>query len=224
MFRLLGFLLLFIVRPVQAMSFKVETLDRRPIAFWYDVYGDGEIVSGDTDNLLRTMQEAGVSFDRRITVYLHSPGGSVVEALKLGRLISKLKANTSVGRSSATSAECLSACVWAYLGGTYRFLPDTSEVGVHQFAFVNDKAVQTETATAVSQSMAAEIVEFMKQNRADTDFFKLVTSALPRDMYLVPHDKPRELRVVTDNIWDESWSFEYTPQGDPTRNWVLNMR
>jgi hypothetical protein len=26
MFRLLGFLLLFIVRPVQAMSFKVETL------------------------------------------------------------------------------------------------------------------------------------------------------------------------------------------------------
>jgi hypothetical protein len=112
------------------------------------------------------MQEAGVSFDRRITVYLHSPGGSVVEALKLGRLISKLKANTSVGRSSATSAECLSACVWAYLGGTYRFLPDTSEVGVHQFAFVNDKAVQTETATAVSQSMAAEIVEFMKQNRA----------------------------------------------------------
>jgi hypothetical protein len=36
-----------------------------------------------------------------------------------------------------------------------------------------------------------------------------MTSTLPSDIYLVPHDKLRELRVVTDGIWDESWSFEY---------------
>jgi hypothetical protein len=207
------FLLIKIIAPVQAMTFKVEASDN-PIDPTYNVYANGEIVTGDAEGLLNALQSAKVHFDRRITVFLHSPGGSVVQALKLGRLITTLNADTSVGQPGSPG-DCLSACVWAYLGGDYRFLPDQSRIGVHQFAFGNENNIQTGTATAITQTLAAEIEQFIKQSRADTDFFKLVTSALPSDIYFVPHDKLRELRVVTDHIWDESWSYEYM-KGFPT--------
>jgi hypothetical protein len=56
--------------------------------------------------------------------------------------------------------------------------------------------------------LAAEIVEWIKQNRADTEFFTLMTSTLPTGVYFVPPQKLRDLRVVTDDIWDENWSYE----------------
>jgi hypothetical protein len=46
-----------------------------------------------------------------------------------------------------------------------------------------------------------------------------VATGPPSDIFLVPHDKLRELRVVTDNIWDESWSFEYNEGVGYLRIW-----
>jgi hypothetical protein len=193
--------------PAQAMSFNVETIDIKAInRLTYHVYASGEIVAGDTERLQKAL--AQVEQNREITVYLDSPGGLVVEGLKLGKLISEIKANTSVSRKNALPAECSSACVLTYLGGRYRFLLDQSQIGVHQFAIRSEKDVQIGDAIAISQTLAAEIVSFMKNSRVDTDFFRLMTSALPSSIFYVPHDELRKLRVVTDNVWDENWSFE----------------
>jgi hypothetical protein len=208
-----GLLLVLISMPAYSMNFNVEKVDLRPIrSIQYFVYGSGEILPGDADRLSAALRSAGVDQNQDIQIYLDSPGGSVAEGLKLGRLISGLGANTSVGRQTADKpkpGECSSACVLAYLGGQYRYLSSDSELGVHQFALTNDKSVQPGTAIAVTQIVAAEIVELIKKNRADTDFFTLMTGALPSSIYFVPHEKLRELRVVTDNIWDEEWEFEF---------------
>src|SRR5262245_58648871 len=132
MFRLIILFLVLSGGVTHAMTFSVQMSDIRAINRSYDVYADGEIVDGDADRLLEALRAANIQPNRPITVYLHSPGGSVVEALKLGRLIGNLKADTNIGRKGSPGL-CISACVWAYLGGSYRFLSAGSRIGVHQF-------------------------------------------------------------------------------------------
>jgi hypothetical protein len=201
------------VRTAHSMTFNLESIDLRPISgIHHHVYANGEIVEGDAERLLKVLQSSRVPPNDNVSVYLDSPGGSVMEGIKLGKMISSLKANTNVGVQSSDRlapfpGQCASACVLAYLGGNYRFLNKDSNLGVHQFSLTN--GIQTGKAIAITQVLAAQIVEHIRQSRANVEFFTLMTSTLPSDIYLVPHDKLRELRVVTDGIWDESWSFDY---------------
>jgi hypothetical protein len=83
-------------------------------------------------------------------VYLSSPGGSVSDAMQLGRAFRKLGMMTAVGKSikppggfaDIEPSECLSACVLAFAGGKSRYYrsrfgvafdPDKNVLGVHQF-------------------------------------------------------------------------------------------
>jgi len=196
----------------QAMSFKVDVIDLKSGIHYY-VYGSGEIVEGDAARFLSALQSAHISPKDDLLMFLDSPGGSLAEGLELGRSISQFNVKTYVGRQSSDRfktlpGQCSSACVFAYLGGDYRYLDDASDLGVHQFS-ISDNTIQAGKATAISQVAAAQIVDFIAKSRADVKFFTLITSTLPSEIYLVPHDVLRKLRVVTDGIWDEEWTFEY---------------
>jgi hypothetical protein len=223
---LITLIFLSLLAPAQSMTFVVEKGNFGPFGVFWFVYGSGEIIEGDSDRLVRSLQNANRSPSERVFINLDSPGGSLVEGLKLGRTIDALKADTNVGHRSSNQkrldpGECLSACVIAYLGGNYRELEEQSKLGVHQFAF--SKNIAAGEATAVTQLMSAEIVEFIKNSRADTSFFTLMTSALPSEIYFVPHQKLRELRVVTGKIWDETWSFEYVGNTGYLRIWQQSV-
>jgi len=84
-----------------------------------------------------------------------------------------------------------------------------SMLGVHQFYFQKE-GIDRRAATAASQLIAGKIVNFIIASRADPSFFRFITETMPTDMLVVPHDKLRALRVVTDNIYDEKWEFEYS--------------
>jgi tol-pal system protein YbgF len=92
------------------------------------------------------------------TIAFDSNGGSVVEALALGRAIREAGLDTYVGgtykvpREGFTAAnflsmqECYSACVYAFAGGVHRFYDANGGVlGVHQFSG-NDTASGEMTA------------------------------------------------------------------------------
>ena len=96
-------------------------------------------------------------------------------------------------------------------------LDDASDLGVHQFS-ISDNTIQAGKATAISQVAAAQIVDFIAKSRADVKFFTLITSTLPSEIYLVSHDVLRKLRVVTDGIWDEEWTFAATRCGVTAKN------
>jgi hypothetical protein len=198
----------------QAMSFNVKPIRLLNGSHHYYVYGTGEILDGDAERFLKALQSSQVSSTDDIFLFLDSPGGSLSEGIKLGGAISDFNVKTYVGRQTSDDplkplpGQCSSACVFAYLGGSYRYLDDGSDLGVHQFA-ISDNNIQAGTAIAISQIAAAQVIEFIKKSRADTKLFTLMTSALPSEIYFVPHDVLRELRVVTDGTWDEDWSFEY---------------
>jgi hypothetical protein len=72
---------------------------------------------------------------------VHSPGGHVGGALRLGFVLRRLGVTTIVGCVGANAARiadgrCASACVYLFMGGKARYIPEGSLLGVHAMADV----------------------------------------------------------------------------------------
>jgi hypothetical protein len=107
---------------------------------------------GDFDEFARGRQLRGT------TIVLDSSGGSVNDAIALGRRWRNLGALTTVGTGVQTNtaqeapadmapvAYCESMCVFLLLSGTTRYVPDTAHVRVHQI-WLGDRANDAKAAT-----------------------------------------------------------------------------
>lgn len=120
---------------------------------WVSAVG---IVTADTlrdfDEFARGRQLDGA------TIVLNSSGGSVNEAIALGRRWRDLGALTTVGVSVQTNtaqsapsdmapvAYCESMCVFLLLSGETRYVPETAHVRVHQI-WIGDRANVAKAAT-----------------------------------------------------------------------------
>ncbi len=120
------------------------------------------IVTGDTvkdfDEFARTRDLAGA------TVVLDSSGGSVNDAIKMGRRWRNMGLLTTVGTTVelptgtglkpavAPQAYCESMCVFLLLSGKTRFVPDQAHVRVHQI-WMGDRADDPRAASYTAQDM-----------------------------------------------------------------------
>jgi hypothetical protein len=118
------------------------------------------IVTADTpkefDEFARTRQLGGA------TVVLDSSGGSVNDAIALGRRWRNLGILTTVGSSIdprngdrarvAPQAYCESMCVFLLLSGKTRYVPDGAHVRVHQI-WMGDRADDARAATYSAQDL-----------------------------------------------------------------------
>lgn len=77
--------------------------------------------------------EAGKRGDYIKTVVLSSPGGSVADALAMGRLIREKKFATEV----EAGKYCTSSCPLVFAGGLERRADDKAMIGVHQVAAIS---------------------------------------------------------------------------------------
>src|SRR5689334_12740957 len=126
---------------------------------WVSAVG---IITSDTpkdfENFARSRQLGGA------TVVLDSSGGSVNDAITLGRRFRGLGMMTTVGTSvvrhtpqgdRATirpDAFCESMCVYLLLSGTKRYVPPAAHVRVHQI-WMGDRADDAEAASYTAQDM-----------------------------------------------------------------------
>ncbi|MBA2935306.1 hypothetical protein HZF05_14555 [Sphingomonas sp. CGMCC 1.13654] len=99
------------------------------------VYADGVINDGTTERLLAYLKINKIEEAR---IYFNSPGGSLLEGMKLGRAIRQSKLFTTIGVDGSEAANkasiCASACAYAFAGGVSRFLDETTgRLGLHQF-------------------------------------------------------------------------------------------
>lgn len=85
----------------------------------------------------------------RSIVFLHSPGGGVDAAMRLGRAFRKAGVLAVVARIAPAEAgqgpavnlpgaRCFSACVYAFMGAKKRVIPPSSLVGIHRMFFYDD--------------------------------------------------------------------------------------
>jgi hypothetical protein len=101
----------------------------------FELVGGGRLMS--TGTITPGISEAfaaevGKRGDYIKTVVLNSPGGSVTDALAMGRLIREKKFTTEVDAGKY----CASSCPLVFAGGVERRAGDKAAVGVHQVAAI----------------------------------------------------------------------------------------
>jgi hypothetical protein len=90
----------------------------------------------------------------RSVVFLHSPGGGVQAAMRLGQLFRKTGILAVVARVrppmspggptvAIPGARCFSACVYALIGAKKRIVPPTSLVGIHRMFYYEQQSDPT---------------------------------------------------------------------------------
>lgn len=194
-----------------AMDFTLIERDMRPQGDLFQwIFADGDI-GADSTRKFKDFVASNPQLIAGATVIFNSPGGSVIDGMRLGDEIRTRHFRTDVGRPSAdrsdlATGECASACVFAYLGGDYRYLSGDSVLGVHRFRF--EEELGGDITAEISQALSGQIVEYITKSRADPALFTLMTETSPDSIHIVPRDELERLKVVTGDVYSEEWSFE----------------
>ncbi len=182
---------------------------------WIDAVG---IVTADTpkafDEFARGRDLSGA------TVVLDSSGGSVNDAIALGRRWRNIGLLTTVGTSTAHTASgerasvaptayCESMCVFLLLSGKVRYVPDGAHVRVHQI-WMGDRADDARAASYSAQDMMiverdiGRLAKFTFEMGGSGDLLSLALNVPPWEEL---HElSPSELRltnlITTDAVAD----------------------
>jgi hypothetical protein len=219
-FRLLLLVALGITVTVPALSLEVsvETQDAGPFGLSNSVYLSGPVEIGDAEKVWNTIRVLDLeNLTARFHVTINSPGGSVTEALDIGRLLSRLPimfpitTTSSVGMNgepTATPGDCASACILIYLGATYRFLDPASRIGVHQFSFRDESTLSPAETASITQLLAADVTEYLREVRVDPSLFSVMSQTFPEDIHWIDHEELKAMRVVNEHIYDQSAEYK----------------
>lgn len=114
----------------------------------------GAIVEGDADALKEAIKSANDAGKFVSGVRLNSPGGNLLEGVKLAAAVKFAKTATNV----AKSATCASACFLVFAAGEKKFANYASLIGVHGASDKNgEETVQSGAATISMAKIAKEL-------------------------------------------------------------------
>jgi hypothetical protein len=163
-----------------------------------DIYAAGEITEGTTDRFLAFVRQNKVE---AAEIHFNSPGGSLVEGMRLGRVIRTLQYFTTIGVyrprydpnvNPDLSSICASACAYAFAGGTSRFLDaSTGKLGIHQF-YSDEDSISGEAV----QQVSGLIVAYLEEMGIDAKAFTISTIADRNGMIWLTPDDAAKLRFA----------------------------
>jgi hypothetical protein len=165
------------------------------------VHISGPIAPGDAD---RVKNVRPVETQRSIRASLadrphDSAGGSVREALRIGRLLRSQNAVVMVG------ANCQSSCVFVLMSGVMRFGFDSggsaSRVGVHR-PHLGEAEVGQDFLRSYRQ-LRSELEAYFDEMRVSRALLDLMYSVRPEDMRVLANSELEELLPIDDPVYDE---------------------
>jgi hypothetical protein len=110
------------------------------------------------------------------TIVLHSPGGSVSDALEMGRLIRQNGFNTAV----ETGRYCASSCPLLFAGVVERYAGEKAVLGVHQVFSIPQIGVAASDGSEAVQRVAAECQRYLRDMGVDLEVWMRAMET-PRD-------------------------------------------
>ncbi|MEO1067076.1 MAG: hypothetical protein AAFW47_06840 [Pseudomonadota bacterium] len=124
------------------------------------------------------------------TLYLHSPGGSVRDAIDMARRIRESGIETII----AKNGYCASSCPLVFSGGRKRTVTKPAALGVHQ-VFTSDTATGTlQQGIANAQSISAEAQQLLVDMGVDPRAW-IEAMATPKDqLYLFTDEEIQDLK------------------------------
>ena len=178
--------------------------------------------SGPTDpragaRLSQLVAQKGIP--ARSTLYLHSPGGSLVGGLALGRAIRIAGLNTYIGQAGdeeiigrfksrkVKPGRCYSAGTLAFLGGVFRWGAEGFEYGVHRFYADRDPG------SDAAQTISAMVVDYIKEMGVDPALFTEMSKAGRDEINILSEDVLTRLKVINGASHRTVWSIESFGEG-----------
>jgi hypothetical protein len=166
-----------------------------------DVRVEGQILPGDGERLatlaLSLKPEDADGFPW-LYVTINSEGGSVSEALKIGRFLRHHKASVQFRRGD----QCLSSCVFILMAGVMRVthLVD-AVVGVHRpFLFEADQDQDFERVYLETRS---QLEAYLDEMRVPRSLLDLMYSVPPDEMRILSRDELDLFLPFMDPVYDE---------------------
>lgn len=146
---------------------------------------EGAIEDGDAPRILKQIEDLPQAPERAI---LNSPGGSVRDALELGRALRLKGLETELREDDI----CYSACPYLLAAGVSRTVPDTAFVGVHQHYFGESALLPAFVAVEDIQRGQGEVMRYLDQMGIDPLVMSHALVTPPDEIYvLLPEELVR---------------------------------
>jgi hypothetical protein len=171
-----------------AMTFRLVAAKNCRGPCHIEIAADG-IISSESAAAFRAV--ATTVLPEPIVVRINSPGGNLVGSLQLGDAFREFKATVFVGKA----ARCISACVYAFLGGTTRRATET-QIGVHRFRPVDDRTDGNDFPNVLVQRAADILTEYVTRMGADPGLVRLAMTIQPPAVHFLDADELRRYRVT----------------------------
>jgi ATP-dependent protease ClpP protease subunit len=144
-------------------------------------------------------------------VYFDSPGGDLASGMNLGTLIRRLGYASDVGAIDKKTLQvrkgsCASACVFAYAGGTFRYLTAGSTIGVHRFSSADGKV--SDSDLDVGQVVTAASSAYFSEMGVSPEVIEKVALADKDSLYVLTNAELLRYRVVNGGALAASWKIQ----------------
>lgn len=160
-------------------------------------------------------------------VIFSSPGGTLAAGIALGREIRQLKIDTRavtdfteyvpkklsdyVARPVLRNAKCLSACAYAFLGGSRRSVENDNVLGIHQF---RSTAVNG-TLESDAQTTTAQLSLYAESMGVSPKFLTLASLTPSSEITYIGVHLAQILKVDNVHIALSEWNIGVTNNGTP---------
>jgi len=137
--------------------------------------------------------EIGKRGDYIKTVVLNSPGGSVTDALAMGRLIRERKFATEV----EAGKYCASSCPLVFAGGVERRAGDKAAIGVHQVAAISSASAAPRDEMDVAQRISARCQRYLGDMGINLQVWVHAMETPHDKLFVFKRDELTSLNIVT---------------------------
>ncbi|MGJ5175822.1 hypothetical protein ACQR16_17805 [Bradyrhizobium oligotrophicum] len=128
------------------------------------------------------------------TVVLNSPGGSVADALAMGRLIRARKFATEIEAGKT----CVSSCPLMFAGGLERRAGERATIGVHQVAAVRSaNAARSDNDMSLAQNVSARCQRYLSDMGIDLKVWVHAMETPHDQLFIFKPDELKALNLVT---------------------------
>ncbi|OWU84498.1 hypothetical protein ATO6_12490 [Oceanicola sp. 22II-s10i] len=161
-----------------------------------DITLTGRIAEGDADRIAKQVRDhlaAAPSSAGRPRIILNSPGGSVGDALTLGRAIR----DTGLATALRPTDICLSACPYIFAGGTERIAEDGARIGVHQHYFGENTLLPAFTAVSDIQRGQGAVMHYLSDMGVDPMLMSHGLVTPPDEIYLLTPEEMSRYDLTT---------------------------
>ena len=152
---------------------------------------EGTIAPGDAPRIVQQLEEMATPPSRLI---LNSPGGSVQDALELGRSFREAGYRTAMRDGDI----CYSACPYLLAAGVARTIPEDASVGVHQHYFGESTILPAFVAVEDIQRGQGEVMAYLAEMGIDPMVMQHALVTPPDEIYLLLPEELTRYRFIAD--------------------------